>query len=403
MIMALFQSLGGREAAYYVVPFIGAAMVWFTALIGTQLAGPWAGVAAGALMLSSPAFLTVLVAPMSDVPAGLAWSLAVYLATRRGLVNAAAAGLATSAGIMIRPNLVPLALIVVLTLCLVRPERVRRVLLFGVAVLPSVASIAALNAYWYGSPLRSGYGTLDYLFAADRIWPNLLRYAGWLVDSQTPALLLAPVAAVLTSVGSRAITAVLVLVFPGAVLALYLPYLFFEEWFYLRFLLPAYPVVLGAQAAVITLLARRFRHPAAGVALATGLICLLVTHGFSFSQAAFGIRDGDQRYLRAAQYVNTLPPASVVVTLIHSGSLRYYTGRDILRWDLMGEPHLDDAVAYLSARGHGVYLVVDPDEIETIKRRFARSEVVRRLESAQPADLNGTLIYRLAQAGEARD
>ena len=42
-----------------------------------------------------------------------------------------------------------------------------------------------LFKYWYGSPLQSGYGGLDVLFAWSNVVPNLRKYLGWLVETQT--------------------------------------------------------------------------------------------------------------------------------------------------------------------------------------------------------------------------
>ena len=44
---------------------------------------------------------------------------------------------------------------------------------------------------FYGSPLRSGYGSLDALFCTANIVPNAARYFTWMWQSHGPAWLLA--------------------------------------------------------------------------------------------------------------------------------------------------------------------------------------------------------------------
>src|SRR6187431_955876 len=49
----------------------------------------------------------------------------------------------------------------------------------------------AINAARYGSPLASGYGSTDVLFAWAHVAPNLARYPRWLLETHTPFVLLA--------------------------------------------------------------------------------------------------------------------------------------------------------------------------------------------------------------------
>ena len=168
--MALFQAIGGRGAVYYVVPIFGALTVWITYLLGTRFAGQWAGLLGALLMLTSPTFLIMLVQPMADVPTAALWGIALWAAWHGGSASAAAAGAAAAVAIVVRPNIAPLAGIIGLVVAARPSARLRDLLWFGAALVPAVAAIALLNAYLYGSPLRSGYGTLDTaLFAGTRV------------------------------------------------------------------------------------------------------------------------------------------------------------------------------------------------------------------------------------------
>src|SRR5262245_52467564 len=66
LVMAALQRLTGRrEAAFYVVPLLGALAVWMTAWLGTRLNGAATGVAAAALLATSPVFMQQLTQPVS--------------------------------------------------------------------------------------------------------------------------------------------------------------------------------------------------------------------------------------------------------------------------------------------------------------------------------------------------
>lgn len=399
LILALFQTLGGPDAVYYAIPLFGMLTVWLTYRLGVELGEPLVGVMAGALMLSSPAFLVVLVQTMSDVPAAALWSLAIYAALQPRRHAGLMAGVAVSLAILVRPNLAPLAAVVALVR-IARGTTPRDVLLLAVGVVPSILVVGELNNYWYGSPLRSGYGTLDYIYSSARVWPNLQNYSRWLVDSQTAAVVLALAAPiVIHDRARRALVAIIVVVFPVILMGLYLPYLTFGEWWYVRFLLPAYPALAIGVAAAIVTLARRWLPPVIGTAAAVVLGCLLVRHGFRYSDP-FGIASGEQRYLRMAEYVRTLPPGAVMISLSHSGSLSYYTRRSVLRWEVLAPAYLDAAIDHLVRRGHDVYLAADNEEIAGFRQRFSGATGLRRLDTDTPVDVGGAVVYRLAPAAQ---
>ncbi len=404
IVMALFQAIGGRDAVYYVVPCFGAVAVWITYLLGTRLAGPWAGLLGALLLFTSPTFLVMLVQPMSDVPGAALWAVALWSASRAGPLSAAAAGAAVALAIVTRPNVAPLAAVIALLVAsrpsadTSRPPGMRRrlldVLWFAAATAPGFIAIGFLNADLYGSPLRSGYGSLEVLYSIERIWPNLVRYGGWLLETETPLMLLGLTAPfiVAKSRDEARLLALMAVVFPAVLLALYLPYLVFEVWTYLRFLLPAYPPLVAATAAVTMTSLRRVPHPVVAIAAAALVVTAVALRGLHDSPA-FALEDDERRYTQVAEYVRELPARAVFVSLLHSGSIRHYTGRDVLRWELVEPLSLDTAIAHIRSRGHHVYLVVDRQDVADFKARFANSQVVRELDRAVPVVLNGTRIF----------
>jgi hypothetical protein len=331
-----------------------------------------------------------LVQPMSDVPATACWAFALVFALRGGVWPAVMSGTATAVAILVRPNLVPLAAIPALLLLTTRDARIRRLLVFGLAAAPGAMAIAVLNQYWYGSFLQSGYGTLDFLYSTDRIWPNLVRYGSYLIATQTPLMLLgfaAPL--VLRSERPERYRLTLVTVaYPIAVFGMYATYLTYDGWQYLRFLLPAFPAVLAGVGAVLVHKAGESKRP--GVAI---VLVVAVTASLAFWEWRYAYRDGafryainEERFARAIDFANTLPANAVLISDAYSGTLRFYTGRDVLRWGVMIRQEFDGALAYLRDGGHPLYFVGDPFEEKAFKAYLGRTDAVERFDRGRVQD-----------------
>lgn len=398
IMMALFQAVGGPDAAYYVVPCLGMLTVWMTYLLGARYAGPWAGSIAALLILTSPTFLVMLVQPMSDVPAAAWWSVALWAASRGTPLSAAGAGAAVAAAIVTRPNVAPLAGVVAAIVIVASEARLRSLLSFAVAAAPGPIAIALLNAHLYGSPLSSGYGPIDALYSLDRVWPNLVIYTEWLVTAETPLLLLGLAApfVVAKQRAERAVMLLMMVAFPAVVLALYLPYFVFAEWWYLRFLLPAFPPLVAGTAAVIMRLLDRAKSKVVPIAVTTLLIVAVALHGMDHADA-FVLETDHRRFMRVAAYVAELPKDAVFVSLVHSGSIRYYTGRDVLRWEIVDPASLDTAIAHIRKLGHDVYFVGEPQEEIEFKKRFANSQAARELDRGERLVIAGTRIHAFGE------
>src|SRR5882672_9343545 len=109
LLMALGQTIAGFCGAFFVVPLCGALTVWLTYALGRRVFdAPGIALWSACLVATSPVFLYQLMNAMSDVPATAAWTLALVLTVAR---RPLAGGLAMSAAIAIRPNLVPLAMV----------------------------------------------------------------------------------------------------------------------------------------------------------------------------------------------------------------------------------------------------------------------------------------------------
>ena len=399
LLMATAKGLLGHAALFWIVPLCGAVLVLATFGIGRELGSSRVGLAAAWLVATSPIVLFLVMPPMSDVPAAGAWAVAFYFSLRSGRFAAVSSGLATSLAILIRPNLAPLAAAILIWHA-VRDRR--QAMTYLAAVAPGVIGLSWIYASLYGSPFTSGYGDLGDAFGWANVMPNLRRYGGWFIESQTllgvagVAALLVPIRRFWPWVADR--RAVFVMTAMSLfVVAQYLFYLVYGEWWFLRFLLPCWPfVALGLAGLLIGGPARRSAWSLAAlwIVLALGLYTLRT----ATKLPTFELWQGERAVVDVARAVNdATPERSLVLGVIHTGSLRYYGGRVTLRFDSLPEDWLDRAAAWLQQRGVGLYALLEPEEVPQFMRRFAGSRVVAQLEDS------ATMVYRGARTATLYD
>jgi hypothetical protein len=396
LAMAGFLALFGPNGVYLAVPTLGALAVWWTFVLGRKLDNATTGAAAAVLVAASPIFLFQLVAPMSDVPVTAWWLLVLVLITRTTPASSFWSGLATSAALLTRPNLVPLVMVPMVFLAASGPNpRARAVVFFGLGVAPGCLAIAAINATLYGSPLQSGYGSLSALFGLDGLAANLVLYPRWLLETHTPFVGLAAAAPWMLRRRD------LVLLFLGmsvAVFACYAFYMRMDGWLFVRFLLPAIPLLLILSSAVALTLLRRISWKWQPLAIVTLLSVMTwsywltaVGHGLLMEQV------WERHFVDVSVFVRqTLPPEAAVLTIGYSGSVRHYSGRMTLRWDALQPEWLDPALAFLRAKGYVPYLVLDPLEEAQFQRQFQGHSDLSALDwppTAKGEGAGGTRIY----------
>lgn len=379
--MAPFQLVGGRTAAFLVVPLFGAMLVWSTFLVGRRF-NDRVGLSAALLTACSPIVLFQLMQPMSDVPAAAWWMLAVAFVLGPRRRDVVFAGLASAAAIVTRPNLLPIGFVIGLFV-LLRPERRWRATLldgtaYAAAVAPGCAAVALIQQLFYGSPFGSGYGEVGTLFAIEHVRPNTFRYARWLLDSHTPAVALAFVAP-LDSARDRPVQSVTVLALAivAVNVACYLPYNVFDDWWYLRFLLPSVPLLIVLMVAGIDRLVRRFpdRLRGALVLVATAALAVLFLRN-ARAGSVFLLEQLESKFVKAGEDVaRRLPRNALVISTFHSGSVRYYSGRPTLVWAALDPAWLDRALDFARAEGYEPYLLFESWEEQRFRDRFAGNPV----------------------------
>jgi hypothetical protein len=390
LLMAAARQVAGICGPYFISPVCAALLVLGTYAFGVSISGRAVALIASLAVAVSPAVLFMTVQPMSDVPNAAFWTLSLVFARRGGrMSNPLIAGIAAGIAILIRPNLAPLAafpaLLVVTASDGRRPALVRTAW-FAAGCAPFVAAVASIFNELYGSPLRSGYGSLAETYSFSNTAANMSAYPRWFLESQglaAFAFLLAPLAAFAYR-GRERITRLLSFAFVGAVFGCYVFYTSFEEWWYLRFLLAAFPFVfvLGGDA-VSTAAARFGRLPRLAALVVFGAFVILI--GVNESSARHVLEHGgERRYVDAGAYLqHNIAPGAVVITMQHSGSVAYYTDKLPLRYDWIAPEWIDRVVDHFHGGGRRVYLLLDDWEIPLVAARF-RGQRAERLVAGQP-------------------
>jgi hypothetical protein len=409
LLMAGPLALGGPGAATLVVPLLAGLAVWLTFLFGRRVGGSLTGAASAVLIACSPIFLFQAMQPMSDVPSVTLWLGAIVGSARRDRAGDLAAGFCAGLAVLTRPNLAvaiaPIGLWIAVDPASPWRTRLMRLLRFGIAAGAPLGALGFLNAWRYGSPLASGYGEAGALFSMDHVWPNLQRYPRWLLETHTPFLLLALVAPVVLwrDRDARAI-AVVSLTAAAFVFITYLAYVVFNDWWYIRFLLPALPtlVVLSVAVAVKALgsVPTRVARPVAALSIAA--LAGWFLHVAEMRQV-FELQAIEARFLRTGDYAaRTLRPDAVVLSAQQSGSIRYHGGRSTLTWDAIDRDALDATLAWLDRSGRPSFVALEDAEEPRFRQRFA-GQRYGALDWPPQAEIHGRVRVRIyAVADRAR-
>ena len=340
LVIAAIASISGWDLAPHIALWLHAmagVVLMFMLVRLSGLAPGWALL--GAMLLAlCPLYLMYAVQMMSDLPA-TTWAMAAVLTawlarSRRGW--APVAGVVFGMAVLVRPTNILLIAAVAIALGLDR----RRWLAFGLGGLPLAIVQALFNQAAYGHPLASGYGRVDGLFQWDVFSMTLWHYASWLPLLLTPFGLLA---LGLPWVARRAPRwSALLAVWAISVLGIYAFYYYTHEtWWYLRFVLPAFPALWLAALLVAQALTERWglagatagwRGLCAGLAL--GLVLAAFLGQWDYRNQPHRTGRGERAYLSAIETLRpTLPPGSTIAAMQVSGALFCYSDYTIVRWD----------------------------------------------------------------------
>ena len=405
--------VAGRELVFLVVPVFAGLLVWWTFSFASRVADGATAACAAILLACSPIFLYQAVQPMSDVPAAALFMGALVCALRGGRASAFAAGALASLAVLTRPNLViviaPLVLLLKNRDSATFPENPdgpglsesvkpgqSRFLWFVAGGVPAGILLLALNAARYGGPLASGYGDSAGLFAWAHVAPNLARYPRWLLETQSPLIVLALAGPVmLWARGWRRVALAATLSLAG-VFATYFAYTVFDDWWYLRFLLPALPLLMVFMTFSMFAIARRLSraHGRRGAVI----VCALLASWYldvAARRHAMDLRLLEARFRVTGEYAGRSLPANVIVLAVqHSGSVRFYGGKPSLAWDGIDPSALDQVIALLRTRGFAPVIVLEDAEEQPFRTRFA-TQGAGQLDWPPAAEVHGRVRVRV--------
>ena len=411
--LPLLMTVAGvvRGGEFLIVPLAGALAVWLTFVLGRRLDSPRTGAAAAILLACSPSVLFQVVQPMTDVAAMAWWLLAAVLAIgwRDGESRPFAAGLAAAMAALTRPNLLPLAVVLAAyvgsglsgtssEVARAGPAKtgphIRNVWAVVVGLAPGLVFLAVLQWNMYGSPIATGYGPAQDLFKTANILSNLQRYPRWLVETHTPFIALALAAPfVMRRRGEGGAEAWLGLAIVATTLALYLPYQVFDDWYYIRFLLPALPwltvlSVIVVDRAVSRVAAARTAAVMAVIVIGVGALWVTIAQ----QRRAFELAQLERHFVEAGTFAaEHLPANAAVLTVRHSGSVHYYSRRPTISWDTLEPGTLDRALGFLREQGLTPILLLDTSEEAAFRQRLDAASPIGRLDWPPMARLGRTI------------
>jgi hypothetical protein len=399
LVMALFSKF--HPAGPYFVPLLmGYSALVLVYLIARGSSDRLTGLFAAALVALEPVFGVSAIYPMSDVPA-TCWLLAAIWTTQPSsriestswsVVSGVCAGMA----VLTRPALLPAAAVFVLMNIRNGPTRCIAARTGIVAAFLLIQML--LNISLYGSATMSGYGTASHMFelTSARFGAAISNFGKWLLYSRTVPVWLAWPAALFLFRKQRfawELSAIAV-----AAAAPYLFYLVFDNWASLRFLLPTIVLatVLAARALTHASMRAVGRSWTPVVLFLIAACCGVVAQQFVIREDVGRGRADEEKYpLVGAWFREHTTNRAVVLSSLHSGAIRLYSGRQTLRWDQIPENALDATIETLAGLGYEPYLALDtPSEPPMFEERFKNRAV-----AAEPlARVRVVIIYRFVSA-----
>ncbi|HXQ80235.1 MAG TPA: hypothetical protein VN775_02910 [Opitutaceae bacterium] len=333
------------------------------------LPAPWSLLAA-AVLAASPLYLYSSLWALSDVPATV-WATAAVISAWKGRGRpgwALAAGVCFAVAFLVRPSNFLVLLPVVLAIGMA-PGRLA---LAALGATPGIAAWMAVNRFAYGGYFQSGYGAIGSEFHAGLVPGTLAYCARWLPVLLSPIVIASP--AILAFFRSRPRVAAVLAAWAAAYIGFYLPYRWtHEDWWFLRFLLPAAPALVVAGLIVLQLGHERLLERFPGTwARALPVLLLVAALGVEAGQIvpldAWAIGRGERKYGRVADWLTAnVPRNSAIVAVQFSGALFYFTDLTLLRADQMDPPTAGRVQAAARSAGIPLYAVLFPFEVRKLK------------------------------------
>lgn len=380
VLLAVGDLVDSDLGSYLVAPFFAGVLVLTTFGLARNVTSVAAALLAAALVALSPIVIVHAITPMSDVPAAALVMLAIVMSLRPSLTAALAAGLALAMAIMTRPILAPLGLV---PFVLILMRNYRAAMIFALAAAVGPALLAWSQLLLYGGALKSGYIGFESFFSRDRIGVNAEVYIRSLATLHSPFIFLGLAVAIplyftRAERGRQALVPIVALVATALInYALYLPYMTYDDVWSTRFLLPG-------QVALFILLATAVSDAVIAVsrlARALAIVCIVpiaivAYEGTRLLPFVFSAQPG-QNHLRLMGYYlrDALPRNAAVISFLHSAGIAYYTGAQVVRFDMISSIDGEEFVEGLARRGYQPVIVIDvTNELGTYMRTLGATK-----------------------------
>ena len=329
----------------------------------------WALGAVVALYLC-PLFIFGALQPYSELPA-LTWSLATLYAAMRANDRplwAICCGAAFSVAVLVRPTNILLALPILLASEL----RLKRMIWLGLGSVPGGLWLLYLNWRLYGSPFTTGQASLLQQLSIGYVPHNLAHFGRWTFVLLGPLALSSLALLYFRQLGARDY-----LLHACWILGLVGFYAFYSDagldaWWWLRYLLPAYPSLIILATAGLREIwirvfqsyptVRRWSIAAAIIMLSFGWEIIFIPRVGGGELLSMGqwwklYRDGPH-WTRA-----NMRPDAIIVCSDFSGAFYYYTDFTVLNYGIMDTSKSREFFRAVSEQGRPVYAVLSDFEI----------------------------------------
>lgn len=358
--------VGWSQAAALVVILAAVGGGLLFALTAREFDLPWPWAIGGALLLcASPLYVFFSLQPMTDVVA-TAWTLgAIYTALRARRGSAwwgLAAGFAVGVAVLVRPT----NLLLVLPVALILGLRWRAWLGLVAGGLPCAVFLGYYNLALYEEIFTTGYGEVGPLLRAAFFPHNSVHMLRWVPQLLSPLVILA---LPFPWLARRHRWFVALLLLWGVVFVGF--YVFYyhtgETWWYLRFILPAFPPLLIAALWTGRRLMQYHRHRLWRVGLP--LVALAAGLGYEVRLCrqlhVATIHASEVIYPEVADWLQAHAPAdAIMMTMQTSGALFFYTSYTQVRWDMMTPESFGKLAAIARRTGRAIYAPLYPFEVD---------------------------------------
>jgi len=115
------------------------------------------------------------------------------------------------------------------------------------------------------------------------------------------------------------------------------------------------------------------------------------------------VGEGEERYTAVARFIDReLPPNAILLSMQHSGTIRFYSGRMTVRYEYIPEYRFKSSLEWLIRRGYRPYILLEGWEVARWRLHFVGDAPVADLDFRVLAELEWPARIRLFDPLEPR-